>query len=126
MEKSAEELNTAINTIREHCHSVFCNKNDGTTCVLYDKENNSCSLECPPIWWGDIKPEPHHWEPWELEAMKKVDKSFILMSKQITGYVYFSKNENSIPKYIPINFVNLKIGETVNIDEELERNGMHR
>ncbi len=77
-------------------------------------------------WLNEEYVEPHKWEQWELEAMKNVDKSFMFMNKQITGYVYFYEDKNSIPKYTPINFVNLKIGETINIDSELERNGMHR
>jgi hypothetical protein len=73
--------------------------------------------------------EPHNWEPWELEAMRNIPKRIVYLER---------RHDTSLPRALQkddcyadhgictqINFPSLK-NEKINIDAELERNGMHR
>lgn len=81
--------------------------------------------------------EPHHWEPWELEFLKHTNKKYLWVAISGNGYVwlYTDKPHKSVSteNYIgqsytdtQTKFDTLKQGEIIPIDEELERNGMHR
>ena len=56
---------------------------------------------------------PHHWEQWELEALSHINKNLTTITKDSNACQF-------------MNFPSMKEKEIINIDEELERNGMHR
>jgi hypothetical protein len=76
-------------------------------------------------WFNSEYVEPHRWEPWELEAMKHINKCFDEIVRQ-NGNAWIHKSKNNDFHLNLIDFPSLKFGETINIDEELERNGLHR
>lgn len=76
-------------------------------------------------WLNSEYVEPHKWEPWELEAMKHIDKKYTSI-EYVEGYVCvteFGRDEKNLSL---INFPSIKEGDLIYIDEELERNGMKR
>ena len=82
------------------------------------------------LWkWLEEEYEPHKWEPWELEAMRNIPKRIVYLER---------RHDTSLPRALQkddcyadhgictqINFPSLK-NEKIDIDAELERNGMHR
>ena len=80
-------------------------------------------------WFQQEYFEPHHWEPWELEAMRNIPKRIVYLER---------RHDELLPRALQkedcysdhgictqINFPSLK-NEKIDIDAELERNGMHR
>ena len=80
-------------------------------------------------WLNSKYVEPHKWEPWELEAMRNIPKRIVYLER---------RHDTSLPRALQkedcysdhgictqINFPSLK-NEKIDIDAELERNGMHR
>lgn len=70
--------------------------------------------------------EPHKWEPWELEAMKHIDKMISKIHKYVNGYDFQSNDSRMCVVNLIDLFPSMEVGEEINIDEELERYGMHR
>ena len=64
-------------------------------------------------WFNSEYVEPHHWEQWELEALSHINKNLTTITKDSNACQF-------------MNFPSMKEKEIINIDEELERNGMHR
>ena len=79
------------------------------------------------LWkWLEEECEPHKWEPWELEAMAHTGKTYFVL-KRVNGKCELSADDyeyNHVPS--DINYPTIKDGEQINIDAELERNGMKR
>jgi hypothetical protein len=69
--------------------------------------------------------EPHKWEPWELEALKHIDKKYTSI-EYVEGYVCVTEFGRDEKNLSIINFPSIKEGDLIYIDEELERNGIHR
>jgi hypothetical protein len=80
-------------------------------------------------WFNQEYVEPHHWELWELEAMRNIPKRIVYLER---------RHDTALPRALQkddcytdhgvctqINFPSLK-NEKIDIDEELERNGMKR
>lgn len=97
----------------------------------YDFHEDLTSLGMPKSkekvieWLNSEYVEPHKWEPWELEAMKHIDKKYTSI-EYVEGCVCvteFGRDEKNLSL---INFPSIKEGDLIYIDEELERNGMHR
>ena len=64
-------------------------------------------------WFNSEYVEPHKWEQWELEALSHINKNLTTITKDSNACQF-------------MNFPSMKEKEIINIDEELERNGMHR
>ena len=64
-------------------------------------------------WFNSEYIEPHHWEQWELEALSHINKNLTTITKDSNACQF-------------MNFPSIKEGESINIDEELERNGLKR
>jgi len=77
-------------------------------------------------WLNSEYVEPHKWEPWELEAMKHIDKMISKIHKYVNGYDFQSNDSRMCVVNLIDLFPSMKVGEEINIDEELERNGMQR
>ena len=91
---------------------------------------NTSSSEDEILQWLNAEyVEPHKWEPWELEAMRNIPKRIVYLER---------RKDNKLPRALQkedcysdhgictqINFPSLK-NEKIDIDAELERNGMHR
>ena len=75
-------------------------------------------------WFQQEYFEPHHWEPWELEVMKRFPKYITGLYNSDTETIVLVNGEKT--NFITVDFPSLKLHETIDIDAELERNGMHR
>lgn len=77
-------------------------------------------------WFQQEYDESHHWEPWELEAMRNIKDVYKYIKRDEYYGIALSKEGNTGILYPQLNFPSIKINETIDIDAELERNGMHR
>ena len=100
-----------------------------TDCNLcpFNKVIGESICNCTPNevleWFNSEYVEPHKWEQWELEAMKHISNQVKSISYKL-GFFYYHGDRLSERAYIT--FSSMKDGENIYIDEELERNGMHR
>ena len=82
-------------------------------------------------WFNQEYVEPHKWEPWELEVLKHISKVYSAVKKyDENGLKQIEFNGASQSIHLQVNwlidFPSMKEGEEIDIDAELERNGMHR
>lgn len=75
-------------------------------------------------WFQQEYIEPHKWEPWELEVMKRFPKYITGLYNSDTETIVLVKGEKT--NFITVDFPSLKLHEAIEVDAELERNGMHR
>jgi hypothetical protein len=93
---------------------------------LLGYSNTDWSPESLKEWLLSKKVEPHHWEPWELEAMVHTSKTYFVL-KRVNNKCELSADDyeyNHVPS--DINYPSIKDGEIIYIDAELERYDMHR
>ena len=69
--------------------------------------------------------EPHKWEQWELEVLKRIPKEHKYIKSYKEG-ICIINNINHIPTCLRFKFDTLRDDEKIDIDEELKRNGMSR
>jgi len=128
-----------ISLISKVITSHNCNEYECIKCPLFDIHKSICARKSYKAmkWLNSEYVEPHHWEQWELEFLKHTNKKYLWVAISGNSYVwlYTDKPHKSVStdNYIgqsytdtQTKFDTLKQDEVINIDEELERNGMHR
>lgn len=74
--------------------------------------------------------EPHKWEQWELEVMKRLPERYkAIYAVCDSALIEIDEQQHILvasPIILHIEFDTLKDGEKYYIDEELKRNGMSR
>ena len=108
-----------------------CFANTGESLIAHAMDNKESRVLPSKVlqWLNSEYTEPHKWEPWELEAMRNIPKRIVYLER---------RHDTSLPRALQkedcysdhgictqINFPSLK-NEKIDIDAELERNGMHR
>ena len=80
-------------------------------------------------WLDSEYVEPHKWEPWELEVLRHIPKRYLYIAKKYENVLpRLLKDEekySSMSDTLKLEMKSIHSEEVINIDEELERNGMH-
>lgn len=113
-------------------HSRGCVLNVcGMTCIdcplSIDEHNCACNNAEQEIldWFNKEYKEPHKWEQWELEVLKRIPKEHKYIKSYKEG-ICIINNINHTPTCLRFKFDTLRDDEKIDIDEELKRNGMSR
>jgi len=106
------------------CSYDFSNENDCDKCALLPICDEEITYEKLFQWLNSEYIEPHHWELWELEVMKRFPKYITGLYHSDTETIVLVKGEKT--NFITVDFPSLKLHEAIEVDAELERNGMHR
>ena len=84
-------------------------------------------------WFNSEYVEPHHWEQGELWGLQHINKKYTRIRREHImdddADIWFMNKDSDGKLYgytQDVDFPSIKEGETYLIDEELERNGMHR
>lgn len=103
-------------------------KSYGTSMLLYDlyKFGMPEDMYKRRAWLYSEYVEPHKWTKNELENMMHIDKMISKIHKYVNGYDFQSNDSRMCVVNLIDLFPSMKVGEEINIDEELERNGMNR
>ena len=109
---------------------AYCYNTECENCYLGSKKclgNSNSARKLLIDWFNAEYKEPHHLESWELEILKHIDKKYKTISKSSNDpFVWVSYDDGGLSYVLSVDLLSLKKDEEINIDEELERNGMHR
>ena len=105
-----------------------CFANTGESLIAHAMNNKESRILPSKVfkWLNSEYTEPHKWEPWELEAMRNIKNTYKYMTRTEHSGIALSKEGNNEIFYLQLNFPSIKLHETIDIDAELERNGMKR
>ncbi|MCH4182961.1 MAG: hypothetical protein LKF48_07385 [Prevotella sp.] len=128
--KNIENSETQFKLARMFCSYGSCNE-----CPLKNKcrgaykvENENFIQESTKMlmdWFNADYKEPHKWEHWELESMMHMRKCYKKIHRFDNDFCILNDKELLL-RVSEISFPSMKDCELIEIDEELERNGLHR